>query len=554
MATKAPDMMTVTEAGEALGYGKDTVRKWCQQGFIAATKVGDGRIKHWRIKRSEIDEILRSGGTVKAPDLIKQQTEAENRDPGLEGVGGDEFEMMLGEMGEASENVTVNLDRLSPSESPYGGFLRSYTHAIRLSDIQKEWGGGTYRITISNGNKSKSFTRTVAGDPLGPDEVNEDPLSFRGLRKRRSGSNDREPYGGGGGYGGRDRSELSEVISALRNMESKTTDQMSQLMAVQQQRADDDRRRADEDRRNERTDREAVHKREIELLDKKQDAERHREESRSERELQRDRDRMEADKRQSQDMMKFMASLDQKRDEVTREAQQKTEKYFGQTMGHHRELLETQSKMIDREADLNREHLADLKEAVADNKDLMSDSMTQTIIREVGGTVKKVVDKIGNPPPQTPQPSQPGQPSLTGEQVPQLPVPPNSPLPQNQEKSTMSLEDRMRDDNVADFLVMMADHTEQKVSPSIMADLLLRMGEQDINTQFLITYFLGKPVSQLVGIFREGQLAPRVVATLLSDEGTKWFDTLKALMLESYSEPPTSESVEEQPPHEGNDS
>ena len=118
----------------------------------------------------------------------------------------------------------------------------------------------------------------------------------------------------------------------------------------------------------------------------------------------------------------------------------------------------------------------------------------------------------------------------------------------------MSLEDRMRDDNVADFLVMMADHTEQKVPPSIMADLLLRMGEQDINTQFLITYFLGKPVSQLVGIFPEGQLAPRVVAILLSDEGSKWFDTLKALVLESYSEPPTSESVEEQPPHEGNDS
>lgn len=63
MSTVLVVTITAGEAATILGIGKETVRRWCRAGYLAAEALGPGRRQGWRI-RVDLNgrPIVASGG------------------------------------------------------------------------------------------------------------------------------------------------------------------------------------------------------------------------------------------------------------------------------------------------------------------------------------------------------------------------------------------------------------------------------------------------------------------------------------------------------------
>lgn len=58
------DWLTPKQAANYLGVNVWTVRRYINEGFLPASKLGSGKMAHWRISASSIEKMLEGSRTI----------------------------------------------------------------------------------------------------------------------------------------------------------------------------------------------------------------------------------------------------------------------------------------------------------------------------------------------------------------------------------------------------------------------------------------------------------------------------------------------------------
>lgn len=579
------DYYTVRQTAELCGLGAATVRDYMRKGVFRGRKVG----RSWRVNKKEVDEFVsgdRPAGTEDENNTSQTVSAVFDNDT-------DELTTALAEFGESDDRVTCTLERLRPEEEPYGGYLESYDRVPRISEIKSKYGGGTYLITlISSDGRHRKVQKRISGEPVSPSPQGDDDDDFpeksgRSRRARMRGRFAQDEY-----YGPvqepNGKTGVAELMMIMQESSNRVQESMNQMIQHQnrireeerradQERYERERRERDERWERERRERDETHRREMELLEKKQNVEREREERRLEREREREQERMERERKRDDFNFKFLASMNEKREQAAENARQRIDSYHGQSVKHINDLMNLKVDLIDKEADRDRKRNDEIREALEAKG--VEESTIVKIVQGLAEGAGKVADKfVANRQQQQPQqqhpmaqvpgapvPPQGQQPYMGGVPQPQpdpepeehtrMPEAPrihpesneaqavqarfsNSQAPTNgashQPKgTTVALTDHLKNPVISDTLEMMAMHIANGVGPEPLADTILRMTEESVEVQFAVTALLGFNVESLVSLFPD--LPDQVRLVLTSPQGHDYYEGLKRIIKEDFS-------------------
>lgn len=573
----AKDWYSTQEAANLCGMSIHTIRDYIKKGAFRGKRVG----RQWRISKEDVDQFVGNATPPGTPTPLKGESTETTDTVFTTSQSEDEFQQILAEFGESEDSITVSVERISPEEPPYGGYLETYNYPPRPSEIKSKYGGGTYRFTIIGADGRRKFLqKKISGAPKNPEIKDEDTDEEEFIRPHN------------GRFRGRSRfprddapptkeTPLTDIMTILHESSSRNQEQMTQLIQYQQmqreQERKEDRERADRERREreerwerDRMMREEEHRRSIERINAQAELERQREEARADRERKRD-----------DDNMKFMTLLNEKREAAATEARSKIEEFHGKTIEHTNDLMQLKINMIDRESEKERQRLEEIRELLTEKG--VKESTIAEVMKSVAEGLGKFADKYVSGKQQVAQQQQGVMTRLPNAPVPQqieqqqqarLSGPEESPtvLPQStqgemsredREKAAreaqaqftrtsngqptpqadlqgreinVALLDKLNNEAVSDMLEMMASHVQNKIPPTMMADLLMRTMEEQIEMQFVVMVALGTNVNTLVSIFPNFPESAKLALT--SSEGNTYFEELKKIVSENFHDNP----------------
>lgn len=318
-----------------------------------------------------------------------------------------ELDTLIAGLNFASREYEIRVSRRDPRETPDGvkcdGYLGSYSDQIRVEDIRRKFGGGTFEVKVfgphpTTGNKGiiKNETIPIGGEARMPEEHSSRHMSatraaqdkqdaMSEMLRQQSEANDRTTermlslVESNKADGGMVDKLLPVLAPLIEKMMAKNDDASKAL--IEAQRAEREERRRDEDRRREEERRAEDRRREEEREARKIEDERRREERAELRRLEekrlQDEREARAEQRRAEDQRRIDDREQVRRDEAER--QRRHEQELSTTLERGRQEKEQMQLMMKLTQD-----------AAANNQQMLMQSMqfqieTMTKRAETGG-------------------------------------------------------------------------------------------------------------------------------------------------------------------------
>jgi hypothetical protein len=304
------------------------------------------------------------------------------------------------------------------------------------------------------------------------------------------------------------------------------------------------------------------------------------------------------EKQRNDDMTKFMAELNERRETASKEATTKIEGFLGEMVKDRNELMKMKMNLVESQGQMQKEHLDELRQTL--QKEGVSEGTLATVMRGLGDVASRVTEKLTSPPqgvpqggpqipPHIPQPHPQIPPGYmqqaNGGATPEIPQPnverqsqqidrqgeiqhgapfdpanpppavklPGStntsndqtepgavmPVPGQNQGENMALLDTFANEGFTDILEMMSQHVQNNFPPEMLADLLIQMMDGSPEVQYAISGAICYRIDQIVGA--SPNLPTEHKQILTSDDGQRYFEQLKGLIVTSFQKPPIDE-------------